>query len=333
MRNPTDSAISDPQAIAQRIARVLTIESQAVLALTDQVGPEAVTAVSWIRALTGRLIVTGMGKSGHVAKKLAATFASTGTPAFFVHPAEAQHGDLGMLQPQEDMVLAISYSGETDEILQIAPHIKRMGIRLVAMTGRPDSSLARLADLHLNAAVVQEACPLNLAPTASTTAAMALGDALAVAVLESKGFSADDFARSHPGGSLGRRLLIRVADVMRTGDEIPRIPHTASLSAALMEMTRKRMGMTCVMRDDHRLAGIFTDGDLRRVLEQQTLAPQTPIATLMTAGGKTIAPDALASEAARVMDELRINHLLVVDQAGGLVGAIGIHDLLEAKIL
>ena len=333
MRSPTDSAVSDPQAIAQRIARVLTIESQAVLALTDQVGPEAVTAVSWIRALTGRLIVTGMGKSGHVAKKLAATFASTGTPAFFVHPAEAQHGDLGMLQPQDDMVLAISYSGETDETLQIAPHITRMGIRLVAMTGRPDSSLARLADLHLNAAVVQEACPLNLAPTASTTAAMALGDALAVAVLESKGFSADDFARSHPGGSLGRRLLIRVADVMRTGDEIPRIPHTASLSAALMEMTRKRMGMTCVMQDDHRLAGIFTDGDLRRVLEQQTLAPQTPIADLMTAGGKTIAADALASEAARVMDELRINHLLVVDEAGGLVGAIGIHDLLEAKIL
>jgi arabinose-5-phosphate isomerase len=274
-----------------------------------------------------------MGKSGHVAKKLAATFASTGTPAFFVHPAEAQHGDLGMLQPQEDMVLAISYSGETDEILQIAPHIKRMGIRLVAMTGRPESSLARLADLHLNAAVVQEACPLNLAPTASTTAAMALGDALAVAVLESKGFSADDFARSHPGGSLGRRLLIRVADVMRTGDEIPQVHQSASLSAALMEMTRKRMGMTCVMQDDHRLAGIFTDGDLRRVLEQQTLAPQTPIATLMTAGGKTIAPEALASEAARVMDELRINHLLVVDQAGGLVGAIGIHDLLEAKIL
>ncbi|MEN9765126.1 MAG: hypothetical protein RL397_1081 [Pseudomonadota bacterium] len=333
MRNRTDSAVSDPQAIAQRIARVLTIESQAVLALTDQVGPEAVTAVSWIRALTGRLIVTGMGKSGHVAKKLAATFASTGTPAFFVHPAEAQHGDLGMLQPREDMVLAISYSGETDEILQIAPHIKRMGIRLVAMTGRPESSLARLADLHLNAAVVQEACPLNLAPTASTTAAMALGDALAVAVLESKGFSADDFARSHPGGSLGRRLLIRVADVMRTGDEIPQVHQSASLSAALMEMTRKRMGMTCVMQDDHRLAGIFTDGDLRRVLEQQTLAPQTPIATLMTAGGKTIAPEALASEAARVMDELRINHLLVVDQAGGLVGAIGIHDLLEAKIL
>ncbi|MEY3668731.1 MAG: KpsF/GutQ family sugar-phosphate isomerase [Burkholderiaceae bacterium] len=333
MRNPTDSAVSDPQAIAQRIARVLAIESQAVLALTDQVGPEAVTAVSWIRALTGRLIVTGMGKSGHVAKKLAATFASTGTPAFFVHPAEAQHGDLGMLQPQEDMVLAISYSGETDEILQIAPHIKRMGIRLMAMTGRPDSSLARLADLHLNAAVVQEACPLNLAPTASTTAAMALGDALAVAVLESKGFSADDFARSHPGGSLGRRLLIRVADVMRTGEQIPRIPHTASLSAALMEMTRKRMGMTCVMQDAHRLAGIFTDGDLRRVLEQQTLSPQTPIATLMTAGGKTIAPDALASEAARVMDELRINHLLVVDSDGALLGAIGIHDLLEAKIL
>lgn len=333
MRNRIDSAVSDPRSIAERIARVLTIESQAVLALKDQVGPEAVTAVSWIGGLRGRLIVMGMGKSGHVAKKLAATFASTGTPAFFVHPAEAQHGDLGMLQPDEDMVLAISYSGETDEILQIAPHIKRMGIRLVAITGRPESSLARLADLHLNAAVAQEACPLNLAPTASTTAAMALGDALAVAVLESKGFSADDFARSHPGGSLGRRLLIRVADVMRADQQIPRVDRSASLSAALMEMTQKRMGMTCVMQDDNRLAGIFTDGDLRRVLEQQTLSPQTPIASLMTAGGKTIGPDALASEAARVMDELRINHLLVVDANGTLVGAIGIHDLLEAKIL
>ena len=333
MKRHSHSPSPDDQAIAARIARVLTIESEAVFALKDQLGPEAVTAVRWISALTGRLIVTGMGKSGHVAKKLAATFASTGTPAFFVHPAEAQHGDLGMLQPHDDMVLAISYSGETEEILQIAPHIKRMDIPLIAMTGRAESSLARLADLHLNAAVAQEACPLNLAPTASTTAAMALGDALAVAVLEGKGFSADDFARSHPGGSLGRRLLIRVADVMRSGADMPRISQSASLSEALMERTRKRMGMTCVMQDQDRLAGIFTDGDLRRVLEAQSLSPQTPISALMTAGGKTIGPDALASEAARIMDELRINHLLVVTAQGTLVGAIGIHDLLEAKIL
>lgn len=324
--------VSAPELVADRIKRVLSIESDAVAALKGRIGPEVIQAVTWISSLNGRLIVTGMGKSGHVAKKLAATFASTGTPAFFVHPAEAQHGDLGMIQ-LHDLVLAISYSGETEEILQIAPHIKRMGIGLIAMTGRSGSSLARLADLHLDAAVAQEACPLNLAPTASTTAAMALGDALAVAVLESKGFSADDFARSHPGGSLGRRLLVRVSDVMRTGDQVPQVMSDATLSMALMEMTRKRMGMTCVMRDTEHLAGIFTDGDLRRVLEQQTLAPQTPIQTLMTPGGRTISADALASEAAHLMDTLRINHLLVVDDQGALRGALGIHDLLEAKIL
>jgi arabinose-5-phosphate isomerase len=332
MNSPTRLEAARHEVVAARIRRVLTIESDAVAALRHRVGPEAIRAVDWISQLSGRLIVTGMGKSGHVAKKLAATFASTGTPSFFVHPAEAQHGDLGMLQTQ-DLVLAISYSGETDEILRIAPHITRMGIRLIAMTGRPESSLARLADLHLDAAVQQEACSLNLAPTASTTTAMAFGDALAVAVLESKGFNADDFARSHPGGSLGRRLLVRVEDVMRTGAQIPRVTTYASLSAALMEMTSKRMGMTCVMHDDQSLAGIFTDGDLRRVLEQQTLSPQTPIASLMTPGGRTIAASALASQAAHEMDTLRINHLLVVDNNGVLVGALGIHDLLEAKIL
>jgi len=322
------------QPVADRVIRVLNIESLAIAALKNRVGPEVVQAVDWIGGLSGngRLIVMGMGKSGHVAKKLAATFASTGTPSFFIHPAEAQHGDLGMLQPQ-DLVLAISYSGETAEILEIAPHIKRMGIRLIAMTGRADSSLGRLSDLRLDAAVDQEACPLNLAPTASTTAAMALGDALAVAVLEGKGFSADDFARSHPGGSLGRRLLIRVEDVMRTGEQIPKVLDDASLSEALIEMTRKRMGMTCVMKGDNHLLGIFTDGDLRRVLEQQTLSPKTPISSLMTPGGKTISASALASEAALIMDSQRINHLLVTDGQGGLIGALGIHDLLEAKIL
>jgi arabinose-5-phosphate isomerase len=329
---PRSTPSADP--IADRVVRVLTIESEAIARLIGRVGPEILEAVHWISSLSGqgRLIVTGMGKSGHVAKKLAATFASTGTPAFFVHPAEAQHGDLGMMQPQ-DLVLAISYSGETAEILEIAPHIKRLGIRLIAMTGRADSSLGRLADLHLDAAVDQEACPLNLAPTASTAAAMALGDALAVAVLEGKGFSADDFARSHPGGSLGRRLLIRVEDVMRTGEQIPQVKAEASLSAALIEMTRKRMGMTCVLQQDGQLLGIFTDGDLRRVLEQQTLSPQTPISHLMTTGGKTISAGALASEAAHMMDSLRINHLLVTDSQGRLIGALGIHDLLEAKIL
>lgn len=326
------SSPTNPEAIAARIRRVLEVESKAVSALAAQIDPPLIQAVDWIRELSGRLVVTGIGKSGHVARKLAATFASTGTPAFFMHPAEAQHGDLGMVQPQ-DMVLAISYSGETDELRQIFPHIKRLGIRLIAMTGKPDSTLARLADLHLNAAVLEEACPLNLAPTASTTAAMALGDALAVAVLESKGFSADDFARSHPGGSLGRRLLVRVSDVMQTGDSVPRVSASASLSEALMEMTQKRMGMTCITHENGQIAGIFTDGDLRRVLEQQSLRPDRPIHDLMTRSAKTIQPDALASEAVRIMEEARINHLLVVDPPGKLLGAVGLHDLLKAKIL
>ena len=237
-----------------------------------------------------------------------------------------------MIQPQ-DLVLAISHSGETEELCDVLPHIKRMGIALIAMTGRPDSRLARLSDIHLDASVVEEACPLNLAPTASTTAALALGDALAVAVLEASGFSADDFARSHPGGSLGRRLLVRVSDVMRQGDQVPKVSDSALLSQTLIEMTSKRLGMTCVVDGQGRLAGIFTDGDLRRVLEKKKLHAQTAVKDIMTRQVRTIASEALASEAAYLMDERRINHLVVVDAENAPVGVIGLHDLLESKII
>lgn len=324
----TDSAILT-------VRRVLRIEAAAIERLSGQLGTEVTQAVQTIRGLSvrgGRLVVMGMGKSGHIARKLAATFASTGTPALFVHPAEAKHGDLGMIQPQ-DLVLAISHSGETEELCDVLPHIKRMGIALIAMTGRPDSRLARLSDIHLDASVVEEACPLNLAPTASTTAALALGDALAVAVLEASGFSADDFARSHPGGSLGRRLLVRVSDVMRQGDQVPKVSDSALLSQTLIEMTSKRLGMTCVIDGQGRLAGIFTDGDLRRVLEKQKLHAQTAVKDIMTRQVRTIASEALASEAAYLMDERRINHLVVVDAENAPVGVIGLHDLLESKII
>lgn len=324
--NPADASL------LARLRRVLDIEAKAISGLSAQLTPAAAEAVRRIVALKGRLVVTGMGKSGHVARKLAATFASTGTPAFFVHPAEAQHGDLGMIQSQ-DLVLALSYSGETDELRLIAPHLKRMGTTLVAMTGNPESTLARLADIHLDAAVQEEACPLNLAPTASTTAALALGDALAVAVLEVRGFGPDDFARSHPGGSLGRRLLVRVADVMRTGDRLPVVRNSASLHEALAEMSAKRMGMTCVVDADNVLEGLFTDGDLRRLLGRESLRPDCAISELMTTGARTISADALAAQAAHLMDERRINHLLVADSQGCLLGAVGLHDLLEAKIL
>ncbi|MGA1553535.1 MAG: KpsF/GutQ family sugar-phosphate isomerase [Burkholderiaceae bacterium] len=317
------------------IRRVLSIEAAAIERLSARLGLEVSEAVQTIQGLSvrgGRLVVMGMGKSGHIARKLAATFASTGTPALFVHPAEAKHGDLGMIQPQ-DLVLAISHSGETEELCDVLPHIKRMGIPLIAMTGRPDSRLARLSDIHLDASVIEEACPLNLAPTASTTAALALGDALAVAVLEASGFSADDFARSHPGGSLGRRLLVRVADVMRQGNEVPKVSDAALLSQTLIEMTSKRLGMTCVVDEQGRLAGIFTDGDLRRVLERQALHAEPAVKDIMTRQVKTIPSESLATEAARLMDERRINHLVVVDKNNAPLGVIGLHDLLEAKII
>lgn len=323
---------ADDASMVERCRRVLQIEAQAVAGLIDQLDTATAQAVRAIYDLTGRLVVTGMGKSGHVARKIAATFASTGTPALFVHPAEAQHGDLGMIQAN-DLVLAFSYSGETDELRLIAPHIKRMGARLIAVTGHPHSTLARLADIHLNASVKEEACPLNLAPTASTTAALALGDALAVAVLEMRGFRAEDFAKSHPGGSLGRRLLVRVADVMRTGDQIPRVAAGTLLTEALAEMGAKRMGMTCVVDGQGRAQGIFTDGDLRRLLGQNQLTPDLTVDQVMTRSAQTISADALATEAAHQMDATRINHLLIVDDQQVLIGAIGLHDLLEAKIL
>lgn len=315
-----------------RLRQVVLIEADAVEGLLEQLDGRAVEAVELIAHLTGRLVVTGMGKSGHIGKKAAATFASTGTPAFFVHPAEAQHGDLGMIQP-EDVVLAISYSGETEEIREIAPILKRMGTPLIAITGNHNSSLARLANLHLGARVREEACPLNLAPTASTTAALVLCDALAMGVLELRGFKPEDFARSHPGGSLGRRLLIKVEDVMRSGAQMPCVSMDAQLQEALVEMGNKRLGMTVVLDANGNAAGLFTDGDLRRLLSQGRLRSDLKMSEAMTPGGHFISPGALASEAANRMDTKRINHLLVRNESGGLLGVVGLHDLLEAKIV
>jgi arabinose-5-phosphate isomerase len=273
-----------------------------------------------------------MGKSGHISCKIAATLASTGTPAFFMHPAEASHGDVGMIT-HDDVLLALSNSGESDELLAILPLLKRMGAKLISITGNPDSTLAREADVHLDAGVSQEACSLGLTPTASTTAALALGDALAVTLLDARGFSADDFARSHPGGALGRRLLVHVHDVMRCGDAIPRVAAAASLSEALMEMSRKGMGMTAVIDESDKPVGIFTDGDLRRIFEQGADFRSVTIADAMHHHPQTIAPNRLAAEAVELMEGRKINALLVVDEAGCLVGALNMHDLLRAKVI
>ena len=318
--------------VFKRAREVLRIEADAVLGLLDQLDMQLVVAAEKIRACTGRVVVSGMGKSGHVARKIAATLASTGTPALFVHPAEARHGDLGMIQAN-DIVLAFSNSGETEELSEIAPHMKRLGATLIAVTGNPESSLAKLADLHLNASVRAEACPLNLAPTASTTAALALGDALALVLLDLRGFSAEDFARSHPGGALGRRLLMRVADVMRSGDNLPVVQSGTSVTDAFKVISAKRMGMTAVVNRDHEVMGIFTDGDLRRVLSQGMDVRSMVIDDVMTRQPRTIDAQRLASEVAHLMDTTRINHLLVVDSEGKLLGAVGIHDLLESKVL
>jgi len=280
----------------------------------------------------GRVVATGMGKSGHVARKIAATLASTGTPAFYVHPGEAGHGDLGMIT-SADVVLALSYSGESDELLMLLPVLKRQGNRLIAMTGRPQSSLATAADVHLDVSVPAEACPLALAPTSSTTASLAMGDALAVALLDARGFTADDFARSHPAGSLGRRLLLHITDVMHSGDELPRVGVDASLSEALVEMSRKRLGMTAVVDADNRLIGLFTDGDLRRALDTDLDVRSARIADVMTRGPRTIGADQLAAEAAQLMEAHKITGLLVVDAEGHLVGALNIHDLLRARVV
>lgn len=312
--------------------RVLVIEAEAVTALADRLGDDFRRAVDLILTSHGRVIVSGIGKSGHVARKIAATMASTGTPAYFVHAAEAVHGDLGMIT-HEDVVIAISNSGENDELLTIVPLIKRQGGRLIAITGNAASSLAQEADVHLDARVREEACPLNLAPTASTTAAMALGDALAVALLDARGFGTEDFARSHPGGALGRRLLTHVADVMRPADQVPVITDATPVVEALLAVSRGGLGMTAVRAADGALAGIFTDGDLRRAMEKHGDLRGVPVAQAMTRNPRTIEPQRLAVEAVEMMERHRINQLLVVDTAGQLVGALNMHDLFRAKVV
>ncbi|MGH8746366.1 MAG: KpsF/GutQ family sugar-phosphate isomerase, partial [Burkholderiales bacterium] len=308
------------------------IEADAVRALIGRIDERFLDAVSLILGRGGRVVVSGIGKSGHIARKVASTLASTGTPAYFVHPAEASHGDLGMIQP-DDIFIGISHSGESEELLRIIPLIKRRGAKLIAITGKHDSTLAREADIHLDAGVAQEACPLNLAPTASTTAALALGDALAVALLDARGFSADDFARSHPGGVLGRRLLTHVADVMRGGADLPSVRDTASLRQAVREMSRGGLGMTAVIDAAGRIVGIFTDGDLRRALDKVADFPNAGIAEVMTPGPRTIRPEALAVEAVQLMERHKINQLVVVDESGKPVGALNMHDLFRAKVI
>ncbi len=326
MPAPSDSRV------VQLARKVLRIEAEAVEALAGRLGADFERAIELILARRGRVIVTGVGKSGHIARKLAATLASTGTPAYFVHAAEAAHGDLGMITP-EDVVIALSNSGTSEEVLTIVPMVKRQGARLIAMTGRPESPLATEADVHLDAAVTEEACPLNLAPTASTTAALALGDALAVALLDARGFGAEDFARSHPGGSLGRRLLTRVADVMRPADAVPAVAEDAPLTRALLAMTSGGMGMTAITDAAGVPIGIFTDGDLRRALEKGCDVRSVHLSEVMTRNPRTIGPEALAAEAAEAMERLRVSQLLVVDGAGRLAGALTTHDLMLAKVI
>ena len=312
---------------------VLATEARAIDALAGRLGASFVEAVGRLYRCRGRVVVSGLGKSGHVARKLAATLASTGTPAFFVHPAEAQHGDLGMITP-DDVVVMLSNSGETDELVTLAPHVRRQGAAIVAITGSERSTLAAAADVHLDAAVDAEACPLGLAPTASTTAALALGDALALALLDARGFSAEDFARSHPGGSLGRRLLTRVSDVMRTGAALPIVGSGATLADAIVEMGGKGMGMTAVVGADGRVAGIFTDGDLRRAVARVRDLAAARVDDLMTRSPRTIAADRLAIDCVELMETPpRVSQLLVVDARATLVGALHLHDLFRARVV
>jgi arabinose-5-phosphate isomerase len=316
--------------------KVIAIEADAVRALIGRIDDRFLAALQLIQQCLdgkrGRVIVSGIGKSGHIARKIASTMASTGTPAYFVHPAEASHGDLGMIRA-EDVFIGISNSGESAELVRIVPAIKREGAKLVVITGNADSSLAREADVHLDAAVDKEACPLNLSPTASTAAALALGDALAIALLDARGFSAADFARSHPGGSLHREALKHVADVMHRGAEVPRVRESATLQQALDEMTRGGLGMTAIVDAGRRIKGIFTDGDLRRALKKVASLKSARIARVMTAKPHTVSPDALATEAVALMERHRISQLLVADAAGKLVGALNMNDLLRAKVV
>jgi len=320
------------QNIQAMAVAVIHAEAEAILALTKQIDSQFAYACQLILACKGRVVVIGMGKSGHIAGKIAATLASTGTPAFFVHPGEASHGDLGMITRQ-DVVLALSNSGETEEILTILPLIKRLGAPLIAMTGNPSSTLAKFADAHINVAVEHEACPLGLAPTSSTTAALVMGDALAVSLLKTKGFTRDDFALSHPGGILGRRLLLKVSDIMHTGDAVPVVLNDALISQALLEMTDKKLGMTAIVAADNQVAGIFTDGDLRRMLAKNLDVHTTAINQVMTRCCTVIKADILAAEAMQIMETQKINALLVINDQQNLVGALNMHDLIRAGIV
>ena len=311
--------------------RVLRMEARAVADLEERLGRDFDRACRLCLESEGRVVVTGMGKSGHIAGKIAATLASTGTPAFFMHTGEASHGDLGMIT-SEDIVIALSNSGETEEIVRLLPMLKRAGVPLIAMTGKEDSTLARHATAILNTQVKEEACPLNLAPTSSTTATLALGDALAVALLKARGFTPEEFARTHPGGRLGRRLLVRVADVMRTGADIPQVGPTATLAEGLLEMSRKGLGMTAITDQSGRPLGVFTDGDLRRAMDRDVDLKSTSIKDVMTRGGRSVAPDLLASAAVAEMKQRKITALLVVED-GFLVGAFNIHDLMRAGVV
>lgn len=335
---------SPPKAFDRRMAEralqlaceTLQIEADAILALQQRLNADSrqnfTQAVALLLKCSGRVVVSGIGKSGHIARKIAATLASTGTPALFVHPAEAAHGDLGMVT-ENDAFIAISNSGETSELMSIVPIVKRMGAKLIAMTGSDSSNLAQLANVHLNVSVAKEACPLNLAPTASTTATLALGDALAVALLDARGFREEDFARSHPGGALGRRLLTHVRDVMRSGDAVPAVGAQVPLSQALLEITRKGIAMTAVVDEAFHPIGVFTDGDLRRLIEKVQDFSRLSIAEVMHSNPRTIGPDQLAVEAVELMEQYRINQLLVTDNGGKLVGALHIHDLTRAKVI
>ncbi len=326
--------VADAEHFLELARRVLDIEAQAVRDIKSRLGEQFLAAHRLILATKGRVVVTGMGKSGHIGNKIASTLASTGTPAFFMHPAEASHGDLGMITA-DDVVIAISYSGESDEIGRILPLIKRRGAKVIAITGRDDSTLARESDVHLDARVEKEACPLNLAPTASTTATLALGDALAVALLDARGFASGDFAQHHPGGALGRRLLVHVSDIMRKGEQLPRNrAGDPLLPDALDEMSAKGIGMTCVVDAGDKLLGIFTDGDLRRALEKRDGLKGVKVGDVMHRDPITISPDRLAAEAAQILEEKKLGGRLVVTSGDGkLVGAVTFHDLLAAKVV
>jgi arabinose-5-phosphate isomerase len=327
----SETAAPDAAALIAAGRRALGIEAHALEDLIPRIDAAFARACAICLQCTGRVIVTGMGKSGHIAGKIAATLASTGTPSFFMHAAEASHGDIGMIT-RSDVVLALSNSGETAEVLLLIPHVSRLGVPLIAITGNPKSSLARAASVHLDVSVAEEACPLNLAPTASTTVTLALGDALAVALLEARGFTPQDFARSHPGGALGRKLLLHVADVMRRGDDLPVVSPEAKLAEGLVVMSKKGLGM-CVVVDGGRMLGVFTDGDLRRTLDRRIDVHQTPMREVMISPGKSVRAQELAAEAAHLMEKHSITALPVIDAAGMLVGALNVHDLLRAGVL